>query len=112
MLRIPDVLMYYLTYDPVHPMPQMRASIIGIVIWTTVFLGAVWMRKRWARYALLVCICYVVFVDSMVFAIVLPSDATIRPFPAMAIGSRFLLYVGAALILTKSRNIRSLCDRP
>ena len=112
MLRIPDMLMYYLTYDPVLPMPGMRPDIIGIVLWTTVILGAMWMRKRWARYALLVCVGYVVLIDGLVIAAVFPSDVPIRPFPAMAIASRFLLYIGAAAIVIKSKSIRSLCDRP
>ncbi len=112
MMRIPDAVLYWISLDEMHPIPALRANILAISLWTTVFLGAVWIRKRWARYALLVCVCYVVLVDILVMSTLLPSDFHLRPFPTITITARMLFYVGAATMLIRSRSIRHLCTRP
>jgi hypothetical protein len=111
MLRSSDAITFYFTYRTPHPVPAMRGNIIIIALWTTVFLGAVWLRKRWARYALLVSVCYLVFSYGLVFSVVLPMDWFVVPGPAVAMATQFVVYLGAALILARSRSIKNLCDR-
>ena len=115
MMRATDALVFYFTYHTPHPVPAMRGNIFILVLWTTVFSGAMWMRKRWARYALLVCICYLVFISSLVFTTVIPMWMSVgTPLilgPVVASGIQLAAYFVSAVILIRSRAIKSYCDR-
>jgi len=51
MLRALDVFIY--THLLNIGRPALLAALINNAVWTTVLLGAVWVRKNWARYVLI-----------------------------------------------------------
>lgn len=51
MLRALDVFLYTHLFN--IGKPALLAALINNAVWTTVLLGAVWIRKNWARYVLI-----------------------------------------------------------
>ena len=107
MLRVPDAFYLYFSFDPVHPVPALRGSILIGILWTTVFLVAIWMRKRWARYLLILFTGYVSLIFMLVFGSVLLEGGVV-PGPAIATTA---LYLGATVIVIRSKSLRRLAQQ-
>ena len=115
MMRGADALSFCFPHNTNHPVPAVVGNILIVAIWTTFFWGALWMRQRWARYALMVSVCYVVFTSCLFFTLMIPLWLTERlpllPWPAVAASLRFAAYLASAVILIRSRAIKGYCDR-
>ena len=108
MLRVPDAFCLYYSFDPVHPMPALRGSVLIGVLWSTVFLVAIWMGKRWARYLLILFTGYISLICMLVFGSALLEHGRVVPGPAIAITA---LYLGATVIVIRSKSLRRLAQR-
>jgi hypothetical protein len=109
MLRIPDALCFYVTLNPSHPAPAVRANIVITALWTTAFLIAMWFRRRWARYPLIAFAAYVVFVIGLVIYSVLLAGIAFRHDVLIAFAIQLVFYLAAVTILVRSRDIKSFC---
>jgi hypothetical protein len=110
MLRIADIAMYYYSIHAPHPVPAVRGHAIINIMWTTVFLIALWMRRTWARYVLIVYMGYVAFVTCAVVSIGFLVEE-IQMGPAIAIAAEFVAYFSGTMILIFSRDIGRLTKR-
>ena len=111
LLRIPDAFLFVQTYNPVNPSPGFRGNLIIIAIWTTLFLGAVWFRQRWARYLLIAFVGYVAVLDGVMLCSVLLDQQGFQIGPMIGFAVQFVCYIAALAILIRSSSIRRLADR-
>jgi hypothetical protein len=111
MLRVPDVLVFRQTYNPVFPSPALRGNLLVIGIWTTLFLAAVWFRHRWARYLLIAFAGYIAMIDGVVLVSAAMEQQGFLPASAVAITLQFISYAAAVTILVRSSAIRRLVDK-
>src|SRR4051812_2398514 len=66
LLRLSDAFCFQAAYSALHPSPAMRGLTMIAGVWTTIFLVAVWMQKRWARYFLVISLGAVALVASTI----------------------------------------------
>ncbi len=94
--------LYRSSNDPANSFPVTRGLTVACIIWTTVLLGAMWMRYSWARYTLITIICLTI----IVFGILAMIEASNTPGPMprhVRIDLLGLLIYGVALFpLSKS----------
>lgn len=110
MLRIPDIAIYYYSVNAPHPVPQVRGHAVINVLWTTIFLIALWMRRIWGRYLLIVYMGYVAFATCLVTSMGFFIE-DIQWGPAISIVGMFVAYFSGTMILIFSRDIGRLANR-
>jgi len=105
-----DAVCYYYSSNPLVSDPVIRGHVIVSLLWTTVFLILLWMRRVWARYVLIVFLGYIALITCLVVSMMIFSpDILVRPL--MAIGGCFTAYFSGVMILIFSRDIGRLANR-
>lgn len=110
MLRTADIAIYYTSIHAAHQVPAIRGHAIINIMWTTVFLIALWMRRTWARYLLIVYMGYVGFIACTVVSMGFLLEE-IQMGPAIAIAAEFVAYFSGTMILIFSHDIGRLTKR-
>jgi hypothetical protein len=112
LLRIPDAFVYYVSvYYGSTPNPKMQIVILITALWTTIFLIAMWIHKRWARYLLILFVVGMAVVDGTVLGLAFVYQTGFVPVPTAAFTMQLLFYAVAATIVIRSRLVRRFCDR-
>jgi hypothetical protein len=98
--------LYRFSIDRLNTFPVTEGLAFGCVLWTTVLLGAMWLRQAWARYAMIVMICLALAGFSL--AGLLIRAQSVNPLPELmrllVIG--MVLYAVALIPLGASRALR------
>jgi hypothetical protein len=111
LLRISDAFCFQAAYSALHPSPAMRGLTMIAGVWTTIFLVAVWMQKRWARYFLVISLGAVALVGStIIFAMSFDLREALA-WPGLAYVAQGAVYLAAASVLIRSEDIRRLVER-
>ena len=110
MLRIPDAVLFYYSFDPTYPVPAIRGHVMVSVIWTLVFMTALWIRRIWARYLLVLFLGYMAFAFSIAVSMIILAEQ-VRMGPAITVAGAFVAYFSATMILIFSRDIGRLANR-
>jgi hypothetical protein len=107
MQRLADAAVIWFTFRPEEPAIIFRGIAIGSCVWTTTFLIGTWRRFRWARYLLTTCNWGYIVVFSF-WALQQWAEFTGTLFdPRYVLIAGILLYLGANLILIRSRRVRN-----
>jgi hypothetical protein len=109
--RCGDGLVIWYTFLRENPTFLLRGLAIGSSIWTTTLIIGVWRRRRWARYVLTT----VNWCTIAIFAYTLlhwwDRLESAASGPACVLAGGVMAYVGANVILIRSRRVRHYaCD--
>jgi len=79
----------------------------GCVLWTTVILGAMWLRHGWARYLMIALLCLGIVCFSWITMLL--RGESINPLPELTRLAVYglLLYTAALVPLSASRALRA-----
>jgi hypothetical protein len=106
LLTAAHVFLYRFSTDIMNTYKVSQGMTFGVALWSTVLLGAMWMRYGWARYALgaLICVSIVGFAG----LILMLRSESIAPMPTAtraAVGG-ILFYMAALVPLGASHTLR------
>ena len=110
LLCVADAVCYNYSSNPLVSDPVVRGHVIVSLLWTTVFLIPLWMRRVWARYVLILFLGYIALSTCVLASMMIFSpDILVRPL--MAIAGCFTAYFSGVMILIFSRDIGRLANR-
>ena len=106
LLTVAHLFLYRFSTDSLNTYPVSQGMTFGVALWSTVLLGAMWMRLGWARYVLgaLICVAIVAFT----WLILRLRSESVTPVSA-ATGSAaagILLYIATLVPLGASHALR------
>jgi len=86
--------------------PISRGMTFGCTLWTTVLLGAIWLRYAWARYVLAALICVAIIGYGTIILILRSESVAPLPTATRAVVSGMFLYALALVPLGASHALR------
>jgi hypothetical protein len=94
------------SFDRLNSYPISRGLSFGCVLWTTVLLGAMWLRYAWARYVMITMICLAIIGFGLVAMLV--RGESVNPLPELMrpVIYGLLLYAVALIPLGASSSLR------
>jgi hypothetical protein len=101
LLTAAHVCFYYFSVDPRNPYPLTRGGTFGCVLWSTVLVVAIWLRRGWARYLLVALICAAI--GGFGVTMLLTGKEVIEPASMRMVASGLALYAIALMPLWMSR---------
>ena len=98
---------YRFSIDRLNTYPVAQGLTFSCVLWTTVVLGAMWLRHGWARYLLIALIC--LGIVSFSWIMLLLRGESLNPLPELTrvVVYGLLLYTAALVPLGASRALRA-----
>ena len=99
---------YRFSIDRLNTFAVTRGMTFGCVLWTTVLLGAMWLRHGWARYVLISLLCLGVVGFGLIALMLAKESVDPLPGPVRAVVCGMGLYVLALIPLGASRSLRYL----
>lgn len=107
-LRGIDALIYFGT--PSGDKSRLVAALAVGAVWTTAILFGIWCRQNWARYVLIALVLLNIFGYVLLAPDLVAAKGISNPLLRIFIISG-IAYVGVALCLIRSRDIRRLSNR-
>ncbi len=110
---IAEALLWYFTTHRLNPWPLLRGQVIGSALASTALLVALWQRKFWARYVLIIFVWYLVAIFGIV-ALVVTSDEyyKVDRKPVEAAVAAVGIYICINIVLICSHKIQHLARPP
>jgi len=94
--------------NPLNTFAVTRGMTFGCVLWTTVLLGAMFLRYAWARYVLISLLCLAILSFGLIALILTHQSVDPLPGPVREVVCGLGLYVLALIPLGASRSVRYL----
>lgn len=91
---------------------MLRGQVVGSALATTALLVALWQRKFWARYVLIIFVWYLVSIFGIVALVVTGEEYKIERRPVAAAAMAVLIYVCINIVLICSHKIQHLARPP
>ena len=107
-----EALLWYFTNHRLNPWPMLRGQVVGSALATTALLVALWQRKFWARYVLIIFVWYLVSIFGIVALVVAGEEYKIERRPVVAAATAVLIYVCINIVLICSHKIQHLARPP
>ena len=91
---------------------MLRGQVVGSALATTALLVALWQRKFWARYVLIIFVWYLVSIFGIVALVVTGEEYKFERKPVAAAAMAVAIYVCINIVLICSHKIQHLARPP
>lgn len=109
---IAEALLWYFTTHRLNPWPMLRGQVIGSALASTALLVALWQRKFWARYVLIIFVWYLVAIFGIVALVVTSDEYKAERKPVAAAVAAVGIYICINIVLICSHKIQHLARPP
>ncbi|MEP6668522.1 MAG: hypothetical protein ABJF10_05180 [Chthoniobacter sp.] len=98
--------LYRFSVDRLNNYPISQGLMAGSVLWTTVLLGAMWLRYAWSRYIMIATICVAMIGFSVVALLVRSESVNALPHLMRYVAGGLLFYAFALIPLSATSSLR------
>jgi hypothetical protein len=98
---------YRFSMDSMNTYAVSKGMTFGCALWSTVLLGAMWLRYGWARYFLIVLLCLAIIGFGAVALLLKSEMLSPIPGPTRSVIFGLLLYTLALVPLGASHDLRN-----
>ncbi len=108
MVAVADGLLWLYALNPMNPWVALRGQLVGSALAALCLFGAIFRRRAWARYVLIMLLGFVIAVFSGSYLFLVNRPDRIAHLPLAELLAGLLLHAGAIALLVRSRGIAHL----